>query len=132
MVRKGEEVLEKQVRTLEELAGDVLEDIEQLKNKGYESIAVICRNLRDTERLGKVLKKNMYIKVISGEDMIYSKGEVILPSYLAKGLEFDAVIMIDNSYGLNEETLKYIVITRALHELHVYKISSNTMTIKNS
>jgi DNA helicase-2/ATP-dependent DNA helicase PcrA len=60
--------------------------------------------------------------------MIYSSGEVILPSYFAKGLEFDAVIMIDTFYCRDEDenTLKYIMVTRALHELHVYRIFSVT------
>ncbi|MCI1945455.1 HelD family protein [Clostridium luticellarii] len=125
-IRRGTEVVEKKMDNLEELADRILEDIEKLKEKGYESTAVICRDLADTEALGSLLKKKTYIKLISGENMIYSSGEVILPSYFSKGLEFDAVIMVDSSYQSDENTLKYIVASRALHELHVYSISSIT------
>ncbi|MHC6178515.1 HelD family protein [Clostridium sp. JNZ X4-2] len=124
LIRSGTEVVEEQISSLNKLVDRILKDMVELKEKGYESIAVICKNLKDTEILSNLIKKTMYIKLINGEDMIYSSGEVILPSYFAKGLEFDAVIMIDTSYSHEEDTLKYIVATRALHELHVYKISS--------
>lgn len=123
LIRSGIEVVEEQISSLKKLVDKILEDMVKLKEKGYESIAVICKDLKDTETLSNLIKKTMYIKLINGEDMIYSSGEVILPSYFAKGLEFDAVIMIDTSYRCDENTLKYIVATRALHELHVYKIS---------
>ncbi|CAB1262154.1 AAA family ATPase [Clostridium sp. WLY-B-L2] len=128
LIREGEKVIEEQVYNLKELVDKILKDIEKLKEKSYESIAVICRDLKDTVTLGNLIKKRAYIKVISGEDMIYSSGEVILPSYFAKGLEFDAVIMIDTFYCRDEDenTLKYIMVTRALHELHVYRIFSVT------
>ncbi len=128
LIREGEKVIEEQVYNLKELVDKILKDIEKLKEKSYESIAVICRDLKDTVTLGNLIKKRAYIKVISGEDMIYSSGEVILPSYFAKGLEFDAVIMIDTFYCRDEDenTLKYIMATRALHELHVYRIFSVT------
>ncbi len=60
----------------------------------------------------------MYINLIEREDIIYSGGKIIIPSYLSKGLEFDATILIldDNNIG---ENLKYIMATRALHEMIV-------------
>ncbi len=60
----------------------------------------------------------MYINLIEREDIIYSGGKIIIPSYLSKGLEFDATILIldDNNVG---ENLKYIMATRALHEMIV-------------
>lgn len=57
----------------------------------------------------------------SGEDVVYKGGKVLIPSYYAKGLEFDAVIIVD----FNENTdnlIKYIMCTRALHRLSVVKV----------
>ncbi len=48
---------------------------------------------------------------------------VIIPSYLAKGLEFDFVIVytnLDNHYLESEKYLFYVAVTRAQHELIVY------------
>ncbi|CRH23084.1 hypothetical protein BN1423_700012 [Carnobacterium maltaromaticum] len=48
---------------------------------------------------------------------------IILPSYLAKGLEFDTVIVLDasaNNYQLeSERTLLYTICSRAMHRLIV-------------
>ena len=48
---------------------------------------------------------------------------MIIPSYLSKGLEFDAVIISnasDNHYSEKERNLFYVVLTRALHKLEVF------------
>lgn len=126
VVRNGEEVVEKQINNLIDLVYEIIEDISELRKKGYESIAVICRDLIETETIAKLLKKNIHIKSLNREDIIYTSGEVILPSYFAKGLEFDAVIFIDTEKrAYNEEDkLKYVMATRALHQLHVYRTSS--------
>lgn len=123
LVRKGEKVIEKSIDNHQELVDKILHDVVELKERGYESIAIICRDLKNTEALGNLIKRKMHINLIDRENMIYSGGEVILPCYFAKGLEFDAVIMIDTSQS-NDYTLKYIMATRALHELYVYKTSS--------
>ena len=61
------------------------------------------------------------------EDVLYKGGNVIIPSYFAKGLEFDGVIIIDTELNHkegkeNEDLIKYIMSTRALHRLKEIKI----------
>lgn len=126
IVRNGEEVIEKQINNLNDLAYEIIEDVSELRKKGYESIAVICRDLAETDTIGKLLKKNIHIKALDREDIIYTSGEVILPSYFAKGLEFDAVIFIDTEKDVyhEEDKLKYVMATRALHQLYVYRTPS--------
>ena len=57
--------------------------------------------------------------------MSIPKGKlIILPSYLAKGLEFDCVIAFshDERYHEQNETdlkLLYVTMTRAMHRLHL-------------
>ncbi|MBW7457119.1 ATP-binding domain-containing protein, partial [Paenibacillus sepulcri] len=44
----------------------------------------------------------------------------IVPAYLAKGLEFDSVLIADAdaaSFGDNDAKLLYVACTRALHKL---------------
>ncbi|MBV4438830.1 HelD family protein [Clostridium tyrobutyricum] len=122
-VRSGKEVKDIQVHGINDLIDNIVNDIVQLKQDGYESIAVVCRSMREVKLIDGFLKNKIHIDTFDRENMIYSKGEVILPSYFAKGLEFDAVLMIDNFSisSQNENKLKYIMATRALHQLHVYK-----------
>lgn len=95
----------------------VLTDI---KSRHYDTAAVICRNEEETERVRELLNLG------SGEQF-FTKGVMVLPIQLTKGLEFDAVLLWNPSaeaYGENEAEAKllYVAVTRALHELHiVYK-----------
>jgi len=62
------------------------------------------------------------INKITSDNDKYKEGVCVLPVYLAKGLEFDAVIINDASnkkYGENtmDQKLLYVAVTRAMHEL---------------
>ena len=57
---------------------------------------------------------------------------IIVPSFLAKGLEFDSVIIYnerDNCYYDDEKYLYYVAVTRAMHELIVYNNRNLTEVI---
>lgn len=122
LVRSGEAVVEQSVDSEEQLVESIDEILHKLKEKEYENIAVLCRDLEETESLGSKLKAREYVKVIDTEDIVYSGGTVIIPSYFAKGLEFDAVILIQDKDKEAESRLNYVMATRALHELTVFKI----------
>ncbi|MNY41398.1 Helicase IV [compost metagenome] len=58
--------------------------------------------------------------MIDGRKSEYEGGISVLPVYLSKGLEFDAVIVTDvdeDHYGQQDAKLLYVGSTRALHEL---------------
>ncbi|WP_251860853.1 AAA family ATPase [Clostridium sp. Marseille-Q2269] len=118
LVREGEPVKEVTVNNTQELVDKINYYLDYLDNKEYENIAIITATLEKGKVIGAELKKERYINLIHREDIIYSGGKIIIPSYLSKGLEFDATILVldDN----NEiEHLKYIMATRALHEMIV-------------
>ena len=53
----------------------------------------------------------------------WNKKLVVFPAYIAKGLEFDSVIIYNdrkNSYRKTERNLLYVACTRAQHELYIY------------
>jgi DNA helicase-2/ATP-dependent DNA helicase PcrA len=122
IVRSGQQVIEQEVNNEKELVEKIDEMLHNLKEKEYENIAVLCRDLDETVRLGKKLKAKEYVKIIDKEDIIHSGGAVVIPSYFAKGLEFDAVVLIQDKSREGESKLNYVMATRALHELVVYKI----------
>jgi DNA helicase II / ATP-dependent DNA helicase PcrA len=122
LVRSGEPVIEEMAGSEHELALKIDELLGKLREKEYENIAVLCRDLEETKRLGSQLKTREYVKVFDSEDIMYNGGTVVIPSYFAKGLEFDAVILIQESKRAEESKLNYVMATRALHELVVFKV----------
>ena len=123
-VRKGEfDVLEttvpkNDIEDLIEVIINLLEDYQEEKN---ENIAIITKDKEELNLISPELKKRTNILSFNKADVVYRGGKVLVPSYYAKGLEFDAVIMID----FHEDTdnlIKYIMSTRALHRLSVIKI----------
>ncbi|WP_042220633.1 RNA polymerase recycling motor HelD [Oceanobacillus manasiensis] len=90
--------------------------------KGHEMIAVICKTVEETGRVYEELKEDVPVKQITEETYGFSKGFIVLPVYLAKGIEFDAVIIPDGSskhYKEKDRTLFYTACTRAMHDLTV-------------
>lgn len=107
----------------------ILDDIKKLKETGTNSIAVICKSHHESvilhSRLLKEIKKrgqDNSINLVSQDSNVFTTGIVVIPSYLSKGLEFDAVIVYDAGEYFNEEERKlfYTICTRALHKLHIY------------
>ena len=91
---------------------------------GFKSIAIICKTNHDVMELAKKLsKENISYNTISNKNTKYDGGICLIPSYLSKGLEFDAVIIYDvEKYDINNEIdmkLLYVAITRALHQLDI-------------
>lgn len=102
------------------------EDIAYLKNK-YKSVAVITRDSKTASMLYEELKEEYPISLLNGNSEEFNKELVVLPAYLAKGLEFDSVIVYSDAlskYAKNEKNLLYVACTRAQHELIVYSTTS--------
>lgn len=99
----------------------IKKQIEKMMNSGHESIAIICKTMKETNALYKKLKEIISIHLIHEETYTFQKGIVILPVYLAKGIEFDAVIIPNASNDMYnkeaDQTLFYTACTRAMHEL---------------
>ncbi|AGK96128.1 HelD family protein [Clostridium pasteurianum] len=119
LVRSGETVKIFNPKSEEEFIKTLDNIIKDYTKKEFDSIAVVCRDLDSTDRYGKLLSKNNSLKVIDREDMIYQGGTVLIPSYLAKGLEFDAVIIVEDEKYTEKDKFMYVMTTRALHELAV-------------
>ena len=103
----------------------ILEDINYLREK-YKSVAVITRDNNTAIKLYDELKDVIPISLLNGQSEEFNKELVVLPAYLAKGLEFDSVIVYsdgDSKYLKNEKNLLYVACTRAQHELIVYSAS---------
>lgn len=101
----------------------LLADINYLKNIG-KSIAIITKNDSEAEYLYELLSNEvMGLELLSSNSYNFKRDLVIVPSYVAKGLEFDSVIVYtkpNNRYKENEKYLFYVACSRAQHQLIVY------------
>lgn len=106
----------------------LLDDVNYLKNK-YSSLAIITKDKKEALKLYDVLKDKIEnISLMDDNSEKFNKDLVIVPSYLAKGLEFDSVISYtekNNTYTGDEKYLFYVVATRCQHELIIYNSIRN-------
>ena len=111
------------VPLIHRVKSEMLEDDIDYLRKKYKSVAVITRDNHTAVKLYERLKEVMPISFLNGNSEEFNKELVILPAYLAKGLEFDSVIVYsdgDSKYLKNEKNLLCVACTRAQHELIVY------------
>ena len=104
------------------LKEQLIKDINTLK-KEYKSIAIITKTDEETNYLYDLLSNDIIITKINQKSEEIVRDLVILPSYIAKGLEYDAVIIytdINNYYTIDEKYLFYVACTRSQHQLIIY------------
>ncbi len=122
--RRGEKPLLTTVSGRADLPARIAEDVGRLQREGQQTIAVICKTSRESEEAFAALNPRLTMQLIRKDASAFSRGVLVLPGYLAKGLEFDAVIIFDASsstYGsIEERGLLYSACTRAMHRLHLY------------
>lgn len=95
--------------------------------RGSKPGAILCKTAADCEAVYRSLAANDRdnLALITSRDAAIPDKPVIVPSYLAKGLEFDSVVIFGadgDRYCEREYDLKllYVAVTRALHELHIF------------
>ncbi|MFB1049748.1 RNA polymerase recycling motor HelD [Paraliobacillus sp. JSM ZJ581] len=132
--RDGElpEVIEvDDVRVLED---KMLQMIASYKEKGHQTIAIICKTLHESERIYAYLKDQVDVNLLDPNAHTYQKGVLVIPAYLAKGIEFDAVIIYNASTTRYENDLErnllYTACTRAMHDLFVISLGEVTPFIQ--
>ena len=124
IARSGRKVSVNELDSKSELT-TIFEQISNLLSNNYETIAIICKDDKEADKVNKSLSKlGLNINIITDKNEEYTGGISILPSYLSKGLEFDAVILYNaNDINYTESTidqkLLYVAITRAMHELYI-------------
>lgn len=112
-VRKSNDipVTEITVNDYREISDDsLLDSIKSINNNWLKRAAVICRDEKQKQYFSN--KMNKFRK--------YGVNMGFYTTYEAKGLEFDAVIVID-TYSDYENELLYTACTRAQHQLIVYR-----------
>ncbi len=136
VIRHGEEVRIKAMPEKKDIISEILKNLDEFKTLSYKSVAIICKTLKECKEVHALLSKQTNdITLITGKEEVYKSGIVVLPSCLAKGLEFDAVIIFNaDAVGYTEDELDikllYVAMTRPLHKLYIYHTGEVTPLLK--
>ncbi|MEH7390536.1 RNA polymerase recycling motor HelD [Bacillus sp. JJ1474] len=133
--RDGEKPVLTQVSDHDELHHRIASKVAELQEQRYHTIAIICKSAAESTAAYEALNSIEEIKLVKSGSIEYEQGVVVVPAYLAKGIEFDAVIIYDASaqvYG--DESLRrlfYTACTRAMHYLQLYSVEKPSPFLRN-
>ena len=119
---------------LEQVKQILEDDIQMIKKEELNSIAIIGRTDKECLRIHNMLENsNLPIQLLEEKEDMKKGSVVILPSYLSKGLEFDAVLIValDEKYSDEELDIKllYVAMTRPMHRLYLYASSPSDLLL---
>ncbi|HBY20516.1 MAG: hypothetical protein A2Y24_06680 [Clostridiales bacterium GWE2_32_10] len=117
-----------------EIVEGIIKNIHEFRAEDMKSIGIICKSSEQADKIYEMLKDRIDVDLIRKDDIKFKHKTVIIPSYLAKGLEFDGVIL----YNVNKENyienidkkLFYTMCTRPLHKLVMYTIGEANVYVK--
>lgn len=103
----------------------LLGEIGHLQEIGTGTIAIICKTAQEAcEAFEKLSGRLPQLQWITKETRLFQANVIVIPAYLAKGLEFDAVLIYNGSaehyYKESERKLLYTACTRAMHMLKIF------------
>lgn len=103
---------------------EIVKEINLCQEKGFQSICLICKTEKNSIYLFNKIKHKLDIQLIKNGSVSDLQGVFILPVYMSKGLEFDAVLTCDadsqNYHDEDDKNLLYVACTRALHKLSLF------------
>ena len=112
----------------------IREIYEAIRKNGHRSIALICKTSDEAAYFAETLiEENLDVELLTETSELGQSKLLVLPSHLAKGLEFDAVIVAAFSFPYNDtpidRKLLYVALTRAMHELYLVGPSEETFLL---
>ncbi len=137
VIRHGKDVEIFKIKN-KDILNKIKDTIEDMQNEGHKTIAIITKTLKEADEICKKLSKmNILIHNIEKENEEFESGVCILTSFMAKGLEFDGVIITNASESnykndnILDMKLLYVSITRSLHRLVLLHDDDITKIFKN-
>ena len=106
---------------VEELSG-IMGLISTYRKSGYKSLGIICKTEQQAREMADMLKSYANdISFLSSQSSAFVQGIVIISAHMAKGLEFDEVIIPQtderNYRSEIDKSMLYVAVTRAMHRL---------------
>ena len=96
--------------------------ISSFKKSGYTSLGIVCKTETQARELSESLRVHTGdIHFLSNQSSAFMKGIIVTSSHMAKGLEFDEVIVpyvnAKNYNSVIDKSMLYVAVTRAMHRL---------------
>ena len=96
--------------------------ISSFKQSGYKSLGIVCKTEAQAKELAESLQAyTVEVYFLSNQSYAFVKGIIVTSSHMAKGLEFDEVIIPyvnDKNYNSSiDKSMLYVAVTRAMHKL---------------
>ncbi|MHC9537022.1 RNA polymerase recycling motor HelD [Dellaglioa sp. BT-FLS60] len=108
----------------------------ETSEKKAQPVAIITKNLTDCKLLYNELRSSVKLTMLVDADRNIPATTIILPIYLAKGLEFDSVVAFDISKKtyISQSDLGnlYTLCSRAMHSLSIFSIEAMSPLLENS
>jgi DNA helicase-2/ATP-dependent DNA helicase PcrA len=130
-----------------ELPQQVWRDVLRLRADGAKTVAILCKTQAESreafERLqavraaaGAEAAGLPPLQLVTKHSASFASELTVLPAALAKGLEFDAVVVYNAGASVysseRERKLFYTVCTRALHRLHLHTVGEPTPFLQDA
>lgn len=124
IIRHGNPVQVRQAADRKELVRRAAGVCRDWQESGLGTIAVICRSQVSAAAVSEELAEYVEVMESNLEKAVFGNGIMVLPVEYTKGLEFDAVLILNptrEEYPADDGHAKllYVAATRALHELCV-------------
>jgi DNA helicase-2/ATP-dependent DNA helicase PcrA len=113
-------------RTYNAMVAAITADIRELEGQGVKTIGVLCKSVVDAKKLYRALRHHGIKDVAKLDDEeTPSESVVVTPTYLTRGLEYDAVILAGASKEHYPPTplhskLLYLAVSRAAYHLRIH------------
>lgn len=101
-------------------------EIDAFTESAHHSLAIIAKSQKQANRLHKSLVGLGVddVRLLTVDSVGFSTGVVVCTAHMAKGLEFDRVIVVDvsasNFHSEMDRHLLYVACTRAMHRLALF------------
>jgi DNA helicase-2/ATP-dependent DNA helicase PcrA len=119
--RHGEEPEVLKCKNAAEELKTIQKQINAFEKSSYNSLGIICKTQKQANNLYEQLQNDFEITLLSIGTVAFESGIVISTAHLAKGLEFDKVIVPNcatkNYQTEPEKQMLYVACTRAMHRL---------------
>ncbi len=121
--RHGSKVQIAKYSNLQQKIDYILQSVKYFEECNHKNIGILTKTISQCEQLNKLLYGKLKYRHLTIETLNFSDGIVLAPTFLVKGLEFDAIIIVDcddeNFRNPIDKEALYVASTRAMHQLRI-------------